>query len=251
MPRSKSSEEDKPLRQSVNWLATKVRQLEGKLSLVQGLELHNFEDRLTRIEKISCFVDIDALVATAGALAGADPCFTHEPAPCGVESDACPTISIASYDDTEVVYECGWTSTDLEGRSQIEDCAKDPYSPDLGLEALRLQMEIAMSKLQDEVSQMSSRADGVQCQSESLDLDFMVKAINDNTNFKIDGINGCLQDIQCCQNRVDSNVESHAARINAIEASLALLLEPSVAQAAPSSPKKKRAKNWKGSCDTV
>jgi hypothetical protein len=61
----------------------------------------------------------------------------------------------------------------------------------------------------------------------------------------------CLQDVQHNQSKVDSKVESHAARIDAIEASLGLLLEPPGSKAAPSSPKKKKAKHEKGSCATV
>jgi hypothetical protein len=236
------SEEDKSLRQSVNWLATKVRQLEGKLSIVQGLELNNFEDRLTRIEKSSCFVDIDALSAAASVLAGADPCLTHKPAPDGLESDSCARFSIASHDDTEVVYDSGWASITLGVSSDLEKSAEDPYSPDLGLETLRSQLEIAMSELQDEVSQMSARVDEVQRHAESFDLSLIVEAINDNTNSKIDGFNVCLQGIHCSQSEADSKVNSHAARIDAIEASLGLLLELSGAGAAPSSPKKKKAK---------
>jgi len=251
MPKTKIREEDGSLRQSVNWLATKVRQLEGKLSLVQGLELHNFEDRLTRIEKICCFVDIDALSAAANAMAGVDPCLTHKLAPRGVESDACPRFSIASHDDTEVMYDSGWTSVASQVSSELEEHAKDPYSPDPGLESLRSQMENSMSKLQDEILQMSSRVDEVQDHSESLDLNLIVEAINDNTNSKIDGFSVCLQDVQHNQSKVDSKVESHAARIDAIEAALGLLLEPPGSKAAPSSPKKKKAKHEKGSCATV
>jgi hypothetical protein len=89
---------------------------------------------------------------------------------------------------------------------------------------------------------MSARVDEVQRHAESFDLSLIVEAINDNTNSKIDGFNVCLQGIHCSQSEADSKVNSHAARIDAIEASLGLLLEPSGAGAAPSSPKKKKAK---------
>ena len=69
MPKhQKASDDVSSMQQSFNWLATKIRQLEGKVSVIDATSFHTHEERLSLLERVYCFIDVDSLSNAADAV---------------------------------------------------------------------------------------------------------------------------------------------------------------------------------------